>query len=168
MSPKPSFQKKTFFFGVAMALLCYFLYKDYEMFKTNELFFTFCYEKFKKKRCKLRKLVLFCFRFLSVAVIVLNGCKIFIFSSNDYTNGQSSYQGYIFVVYQTPARCGHNEGIANRKISLKKKLYCHSILCSHRIPTKGLQKMAEKDSSAGLFYDRNEHNIQHSIHNIKD
>lgn len=40
------------------------------------------------------------FRFLSVAVIVLNGCKIFIFSSL-ITLMDSSYQRYTSVVYQT-------------------------------------------------------------------
>lgn len=51
-----------------------------KMFKTNIGTFIFANLQ-KKKGCKLGKACTFHFKFLSLAVIVLNGCKIFIFGS---------------------------------------------------------------------------------------
>lgn len=50
------------------------------MFKTNIGTFIFANLQ-KKKGCKLGKAYTFHFKFLCLAVIVLNGCKIFIFGS---------------------------------------------------------------------------------------
>lgn len=51
------------------------------MFKTNIGTFIFANLQKKKKGCKLGKAYTFHFKFLCLAVIVLNGCKIFIFGS---------------------------------------------------------------------------------------